>query len=823
MDRRSFLKLAGMGAGATVGLGTLGASWLYSNLDKGFDTKRSDVWDLFPSPIDGEVLEISPPPFTWLPGRINKETIKHHEFFHYTVMVWNSSGSLIHEVDTGCTPLHIPNEVFPPGEYTWDVAISDITGKTICRRGRQQFTIAPNPTELPWMEPATLLSAVSSDHPRIMYRKDDLPRIRSLIHTSRRQGWSECLRLADEACSLPRLRYPTHFLPEDRAQRSLEYQQYYRSMDPVLDRALICAPLAYLVTGEQRYAEAGKRTLLEIASWAVEDGDVTSVSKTYGDEVGLRIARVVPLAYDWLHDALTTSERRAVFHMCEERAWQLYRRLCEHDFHARPGESHNGRIITYLAQTAIALAGESDGAQTWLDYSLKALMTVFPHWGGRDGGWAEGPLYSIKYNDSYIPAFESLKKLCGLDLWKRPYYRKLLHYVLYCLSPCGEFLPFGDGTERGMIGRTLPFWEHAHVHEDAHAGWWLRQADGSNCNETIPGYQRNFGTGAAILAFDDNPPIRPPTDIPQSAVFRGIGWVAMHSSLAEPERDTFLLFKSSPYGSVSHSHPDQNSFAILKGGKALAIPSGYFAPRYFFPHHKFWTHSTQANNTILVNGEGQPRHDHNATGRICGFEDRSGLTYACGDATTAYMGNLAKYKRHILFLRPGLFLILDELEADSARFQWLLHALERMDVDPSRNHIVSQREGTRMDVHIRSTAGLSLTQTDQFQPPINEGSPPGFELDLPDHWHLTAETVNRADSVRVAALITVTGPDEEVDVDIREENGWFGATATFAEGTVEGWAQLTEEARGPDAFGTDVRSGAQILCGRAHDGDVLSV
>ena len=54
--------------------------------------------------------------------------------------------------------------------------------------------------------------------------------------------------------------------------------------------------------------------------------------------------------------------------MCEARAWQTYRRLLRRDYLTYPGESHNGRLIPYLAEMAIVMAGESEGAKTWLDY-----------------------------------------------------------------------------------------------------------------------------------------------------------------------------------------------------------------------------------------------------------------------------------------------------------------------------------------------------------------------------------------------------------------------------------------------------------------------
>ena len=83
--------------------------------------------------------------------------------------------------------------------------------------------------------------------------------------------------------------------------------------------------------------------------------------------------------------------------------------------------------------------------------------------------------------------------------------------------------------------------------------------------------------------------------------------------------------------------------------------------------------------TVLVNGEGQVIRDDKASGSIDLFEDKETHTYLMGDAAPAYRGKLITFKRHILFLRPGIFLLLDELEAPAeASFQWMLHAFEKM-------------------------------------------------------------------------------------------------------------------------------------------------
>ena len=273
-----------------------------------------------------------------------------------------------------------------------------------------------------------------------------------------------------------------------------------------------------------------------------------------------------------------------------------------------------------------------------------------------------------------------------------------------------------------------------------------------------------------------------------------------------------MIFKSSPYGSVSHSHADQNAFAIMKGGKALAIPSGYYGPSYGQPHHAEWTRSTKANNCVLVNGEGQVIREQEASGRITGFQERPGLTYVAGDAAAAYMGKLRRWDRHILFLRPGLFLLLDDLEApEPARFQWMLHAFEEMEVGEAQ--IISRHDGSALDVRLSSPAGLKLSQTDQFDTPYNDRIPEQFHEDLANHWHVTAETGEDAATVRIGCVMGVWDAEETYGLEVLDHEGWFGARATGDFGTAEGWVQLTPGAPGPPGYGEGV------ICGVAADGD----
>jgi len=464
---------------------------------------------------------------------------------------------------------------------------------------------------------------------------------------------------------------------------------------------------------------------------------------------------------------------------------------------------------------AVVMAGETEDAVTWLDYSLKALTTTYPHWAGYEGGWAEGIGYGRPYNEFYIPAFDALRMTADFDLWKRPFFSNVRHFFIYCTAHRGEIRPFGDGAEKGGPGApggggyANLLWYHAHRFNDPYTAWWVKQ---------VKDWDGSFGE--LSLLYEDNMESKPPTALPGSRAFRGVGWAGLHSDMSKLEDDTVLLFKSSPYGSVSHSHADQNSFSIMKGGHALAIPSGYYGPTYGMPHHAEWTRSTKANNCVLVNGEGQVIRSAKANGQITAFEDQPGLTYVAGDATPAYMGKLKRFHRHILFLRPGLFLLLDDLEApEPALFQWMLHSFEEMELN-GHQKVVSTRGDAILEVHLRSSVGMALSQTNKFDTPYNTGIPEDFHKDLPDQWHVTGETGIKAKSARIGAIMAVYRGNESPKIQILGQNGWFGARVSGqngAFGTVEGWIQLESDAPAPKNIGK------ALICGIASDGQKFSV
>ncbi|MCX7819952.1 MAG: heparinase II/III family protein [Kiritimatiellae bacterium] len=753
-----------------------------------FPTERPEG-ACFPRPAEDELLEISPPGFCWWPagprGRVR-----------YRLRITDSRGAAVYESPALSEPVHVPSVVLAPGPYRWEVQALDAKGYVLAVRAPQTFVIASNAVAQPWVPASVLLARVPRERPRLLFPRAQLEAVRATLATTRREAFASLRGAADSALNLKPPSEPDYDKLSDPAARRLAYVEAFRRMRRYHDEGMTALALMYLLSGERRYGEAAKALLLGATEWDPEG--ISSVSSPYGDEIGLGLAKSAAQAFDWLYDLLDGAERERVRQMLVARADQMLRRLERWDFLARPEESHNGRLPGYLMEHAIALA-EEPRAEAWLDYALRAALTVFPHWAGADGGWAEGIAYGLAYNTIYLLPFESLRAATGFDLWQRPFYRDVRRFFMYNVSPLGEVQPWGDGEEgqvpQGAAGVRALIQFHALKYRDPAARGWVTLLRDHRGRPPGVGWQ------AGLVLPDDLEPL-PPTNLPPDGVWWGIGWAVFHSDLARPERDLMVMFKSSPYGSVSHSHADQNSFVIMKGGRALAIPAGYYFPFYGAPHHAHYTRQTVAHNCVLVNGRGQVVRDARANGRLVEFRSRPGWGYVLGDASAAYRGALRRFRRHLLLVRPAWVVVLDELEADQpAEFQWLLHAKERMELDEGSQTVVGRRGEAQMWVRLFTAGGFRFEQTDGWPVPPSADYPAVAPREPPRQWHFTATTRQKTTSRRIAAVIAVdanaavdwdrAGPDVRIeategDVQLTLTLHLSPEAATLIEGGIRG-------------------------------------
>ncbi|MHC4167342.1 MAG: DUF4962 domain-containing protein [Planctomycetota bacterium] len=664
-------------------------------------------------------------------------------------------------------PVYVPGEILQPGDYLWRIEALAPDSRVLDTLGPRAFTIAQNPVNLPWVDPAELLARVPREHPRLLFPKARLPQVKASLGTTRREAFEDLMHIAEAALSLELMKKPDFDRFDRRteyAARRVAYRQAYLEFTRIHNRGMVPLALAYLMTGQQKYGLAAKGHLLNLLDW--ETDGIASLESSF-DEIGLRIERTAAQTYDWLYDLLSDSERRAVRRMLLDHGDLMYARLRERDFLNHSGSSHDGRLPGYLIEFSIALA-EEPRARDWLDYAVKALLTVYPHWAGEDGGWAEGVSYSLSYNDRFITPLQSLYAATGYDLWQKSFFRKFRHFLIYNVAPKGEILPFGDGEDKDITDRgdelisVMRF--HAARYNDPTARWWVGLFEGREYNP------ERFGAMHRLI-LPDTVVSAAPGGLPSDRVFRGVGWAALHSDLTSPDEDLMVMFKSSPFGAVSHSHADQNSFAIMKGGRALAIPGGKRYPQHGSPFHEQYVQQSLAHNVLLVNGEGQINHDGSRGGRILDFRSTPHIGYVAGDAQECYGAPVERYVRHVALIRPSLVLVVDDLEAsEPVEIEWLMHAKERLELDVADQTFVSRRGGVSMKTWLFTLGDLGFSQTDAWPVEPKKGYSMVTAPEPEKQWHFTAKTRQCTKRRRIAAVMTVNGEGVNPTVEIRRRD-----------------------------------------------------
>lgn len=514
------------------------------------------------------------------------------------------------------------------------------------------------------------------------------------------------------------------------------------------------------VTGDAAMLARAKEWLLAAAAW----DPAGTTSRGYTDEWAFRVNLALAWGYDWLHDELSDDERSTVRTALLTRTRELADHIIKHaKIHVFPFDSHAVRAVSaVLVPASIALLDDAPEAEGWLNYAMEFLATVYSPWGDSDGGWAEGPHYWMTGMAYLIEAANLLRNYTGFDLYKRPFLLKTGDFPLFTKAPDTRRATFGDDSTMGdlpclKLGYNLR--QFAGVTGNGAYQWYYDEIKRNDPGTEMASY--NYGWWD--LNFDeltyqhDFPLIEaaPPSAEDRMRWFRGIGWVAIQTHMADPDRHIQFVMKSSPYGSVSHSHGDQNAFCLAGFGEDLAIQSGYYVA-FNSSMHQDWRRQTRSKNAILINGKGQyadrdKAQAMKATGRIVQAEDRADHVFISGDATQAYASlspEITLCQRDVYFVRDSYFVIVDSIDADEAvTIDWLLHTNGSMQLGADTFRYTGDKAAF-YGQFLYSAVGAPVLEQEQGYSGVDASEIEG----LPRHWHMTAR-FPKAKRHRIATLL----------------------------------------------------------------------
>ena len=592
---------------------------------------------------------------------------------------------------------------------------------------------------------AAVAAAADGDRPRLFLRPQLLPRLRERCARGDIAGrYGQLCRDARRAIGADLPPEPP-VLPKTQPDRNREYTRAFRTVRPPTHLMQVCA-LVYKLGGDPEIGAEAKRRVLYYFGW---DPHGTS-STLYNDEPAMSVMRNGCRAYDWTYELYTPEERAKIEACIVERARQIHQVLVKRKFHVNPANSHLGRQIGFLAEACCAIMPEHPEMREWYDYVMNVYRTVYPAWSRGDGGWNEGPHYWGWYMDFGLDSLTAVKLATGDDIIaSKPFFRLTPWYFIYQCPPGSPIAPFGDGDQASTRRHTC-LRSFAVLFKDPELLWFAKM------------YGLSGVDGVRDLVLDPKDAglvARAPKDLPGTRCFKEEGLVMSHSCLTNAAEDVAFYFRSSPYGSVSHGHQDQNAFALAAYGEPLAIPSGYYN-FWGSLHHFGWTQQTKAKCAVTFDGgKGQPRGAQ-YKGKVAHFEQRGDVVSFTGDASEAYGPALTRARRDVVRLGSDLFLMRDDLASPQPhRFEFNLHAKDDFELDEGARRVTIRRPRAALAVRFLQPTKLAFSQTKAFDPPVDERDP-ARKARYVDQAHFRAAT-EPCVQAEIVTLLEVSRPGEQ--------------------------------------------------------------
>lgn len=450
----------------------------------------------------------------------------------------------------------------------------------------------------------------------------------------------------------------------------------------------------------------------------------------------------------------------------------------------------------HLLQGALVMYDQYPLAKEYLEYSYELWTARAPASGfNRSGNWHNGTSYfsANAITLYYVPTLFS--HITGTDFMQHPWYRNAGIGQLYSWQPESMSAGFGDGHEQ-MNNKPLRIRSAfadllARSIGDLYAAWY------SSINQL---YLQETETRFYRMASKKQRPTSSdyPANAPKAFWFKDGGEMIANSNLKDYKENISLSFHSSPFGSGSHTHSNQNAFNLHYGGVPVYRAVGHYL-NFADPHNLLAYRHTRAHNTLLIDGIGQP-FTTRAYGYITRMFNGEHISYALGDASNAYCGiseypmwqknfdmhkleqsrkngfgetPLKKYRRHIFLLHPNKILIYDELEADKdVSWDWLLHSPVKFGIDETTTTLITENKQHRIisRANLFSEQKCSFIQTDKYAaPPNTKIAVRGEDFTAP--WSLTA-SFGPSKINRILTLIQV-GKDGSKVVPIIQDGNNF--------------------------------------------------
>jgi hypothetical protein len=407
-----------------------------------------------------------------------------------------------------------------------------------------------------------------------------------------------------------------------------------RASRRVLGRVLTLG-LTHLLTGESRYVRRAADEMLSAADY--EDWDPGHFLDT------AEMSCAMGIGYDWLNDALSPGERGEIRNAIVHKGLEPFLdggwwAMIDHNWN----QVCNGGCVV----GALAIAHDRPAiARRVISRAVSDVPLALESY-GRDGGWAEGPMYwgyATKYTVLMLAALQTalghdfgLGEIAGL--------RNAGDFWIHTTGPGSQSFNFADATHRAG-GQPSMFWLAKRFERPEWAAF------------ERPRTRPDDALALLWYMLPDEMPEAP--QLPTCTLFRDTHVACLRTGWDADA--VFVGFKGGD-NRANHGHLDLGSFVLDAAGVRWACDLGgerYSVPDYFGAlRWDYFRTRTESHNVFTFGSRNQ---DPAAAAPMTDYDAGEGCGFAVCDLTAAYAASARSARRGVALLPGGDVLVCDEV------------------------------------------------------------------------------------------------------------------------------------------------------------------
>ena len=520
-----------------------------------------------------------------------------------------------------------------------------------------------------------------SGHPRLWFDSNGKEEFLRRLRSEKFDAVLKDIRKQTETnkTSLPKpdIQYDLNYFPDDCDTRGVLQTLFvwWRRIGNLSNNAFLHA-LLYLAEGKTDDLSYAKTVLLNMSGWPTWQHPwfLNKGHHTYYP-VGYT-GRDLALTYDFIHDELTSSERKLVQDaLIRKNVIPAYETYVLNNMVTCQESNWVPRITGGALMCMLSVIGDIEDTSTlepYLSGMLYKHKAVHDDAFGRDGAYGEGFSYYGATVEAYARTQPSVERCLGIDI-SRNLHRSYNEILWASDFDQDRYFTFGDSHGEGSPTGLTTFAWLIEKYRDPHIAWLYDR------------YVKTPGFMDVLYDTSDVPRERP-SGLKGAKWFRDVGTVVFRSG---DEIGPFVLtFRCGPF--ANHQHLDQGTFDLADRGEFLVTEQGYSA---YYTDTYYQSHIVQpiSHNCILIDSNPQSQrtgdhgkyapgmHDH---AKIISLVNGDDLAFAQGELGPVYLGNVRSLTRGMLYIHPRTVLVIDKLETEGgeASMDVLFHGPKHKDM-----------------------------------------------------------------------------------------------------------------------------------------------